>query len=193
MFQKVAISPRLFCLFLPEFICFLYLCFVYTVHSLFTSCMSALLIPAGVCLISFYQFIWAWNLSVSFTFALPVPVLGMFTIYTLIFFYYVKAIILFFKLWQCNSSLKIFILGKKIINLHKNISAIANYSAMSSIILFATTFFFLVYMLLILAVFIKHNNLILKILSIKTGSHMTMDSAYTIWIYDQFFPFWGGA
>lgn len=58
--------------------------------------------------------------------------------------------------------------------------ALANYSAMSHVTLFATLLAAVVSMFFVPAAFIEHKNLVLEILSLAPGSHVTTDNAFTI-------------
>ena len=68
----------------------------------------------------------------------------------------------------------------ELINLHSNMSAPANDSAMSSVISPTSTPAAVVSMLFALRAFIKHKNLVLGIPGLATSSHVTTDSALTI-------------
>ena len=75
-------------------------------------------------------------------------------------------------------------LGKKLINLSSNMFALANYSAMSLVIPFATPLVIppalVIFTLFTLAAFIKYKNLVLETLILAIGSHMPTDSAFII-------------
>lgn len=75
-------------------------------------------------------------------------------------------------------------LSIKLINLYNNIFALANYSVMSLITSFVTLFSAIVSMLFAPTPFIKHKNLVLKLLCLAIGSYMTTDSTLTIQIYN---------
>lgn len=84
-------------------------------------------------------------------------------------------------------------LSTELINLHSNMSAPANHSAMSPVTPPAAPPAAVVSTLFAPAAFIEHKNLVLGTPGLATGSHVTTDSALTIWIHDQPFTSWGEA
>ena len=81
-------------------------------------------------------------------------------------------------------------LSIELINLYSNMSALANYSAMSPVTPPATPPAAVISMLFASAAFIEHKNLVLETLDLAIGSHVTTDSVLTIWIHDQPFTSW---
>ena len=79
----------------------------------------------------------------------------------------------------------------ELINLHKNMSAPVNNSAISSvtplITLSTTLSTSVVFILLALAAFNQYKNPILKTPDLTTGSHGITKSFFSIWINDQSF------
>lgn len=71
-------------------------------------------------------------------------------------------------------------LSTELINLYSNMLALANHSAMSLITPPATSPVAIVSILFAPAAFIKHKNLVLGTTSLATGSHVTVDIAFTI-------------
>ena len=76
-------------------------------------------------------------------------------------------------------------LSTELINLYSNMSAPANYSAMSSVTPPAAPSAAVVSTLFVPAAFIEYKNLVLGTTGLATGSHVTTNSALTIWIHDQ--------
>ena len=68
-------------------------------------------------------------------------------------------------------------LSTELINLHSNMSALANHSEMSPVTPPATPLAVVVSTLFALGAFIEHKNLVLRTLGLITGSHITTDSA----------------
>ena len=71
-------------------------------------------------------------------------------------------------------------LSTELINLHSNICALANPSAMSPVTPPTTPPAAIIFMLFALATFIKYKNLVLGTTGLAIGSHVTTDSAFTI-------------
>lgn len=71
-------------------------------------------------------------------------------------------------------------LGKKLINLYSNMSALANHSAMLPVTPPAAPSATIVSTLFALVAFIKYKNLFLETPGLATGSHMTTDNALII-------------
>ena len=84
-------------------------------------------------------------------------------------------------------------LSTELINLHSNMFAPANHSAISPVTPPAAPSATVVSMLFTLTAFIKYKNLVLETPGLATGSHVTTDNALTIWIYDQLLTSWGEA
>lgn len=76
----------------------------------------------------------------------------------------------------------------ELINLYNNMSASANYSTTSTVIAPATPSAAfpapVVSTLFALTTFNEYKNLVLGLLSLATGSHVTMDITLIIWIHD---------
>lgn len=75
-------------------------------------------------------------------------------------------------------------LNTELINLYSNMSAPANYSAMSPVTYPATLLAAVVFTLFAPVAFIKYKNLVLETPGLAINRYMTIDSAFIIWIYD---------